>query len=226
MKPVPSKKRAARPALRLLLPLLLTGAAASSQAQDFAENSFRTWAPASVSYGKVISLPVSPPGPVQISNATSVMQRSHNGVSVTLRTTGLEPDTVYTLWMLVFNRPDQCVGIPMVSLCNPGAGDITRPGVEGSVLWTAGGISDSFGQIRLSGSVFADGSTPGLKLFGPGLEDPFRPEIHMVLKRHGPAVELATMGLLNTALTTPGGCVDACVDVQATSHLPTLHFRR
>ena len=192
--------------------------AAKSQAET--PLSIRSAAPGFVSYGQVLVLPIGPDGPVRIPNATSVMQRSRHGVSVSFRTTGLEPDTVYTLWMLVFNNPQFCEHPLAIVNCNPGAGDLAIPAVEGSVLWAAGGISDASGQIELASSVFNDGSTPGLKLSGPGLLDPFRPEVHLVLKRHGLAAELEATGELETALTTNRGCVVACRDVQAAAHLP------
>lgn len=206
----------ARPS-RLALALALSAVAAGSAATEFPNEA----ANARVSHGMVLSLPDLSP----VANAASVMQRNRHGVSFSFRTTGLEPDTVYTMWVLVFNNPQFCIGTADLG-CSPMVGDFAADTpIAASLVWGAGGISDGWGQIRLESTVFeGEGGWPGFKAFGPGLLDSSKAEIHLVLRRHGSAAELETAGLLETALTTPGGCVGApcgaAGDVQAAAHLP------
>lgn len=175
-----------------------------------------------VSHGQVISVP-DLPAFVPVANANSEMLRNRHGVSFSFRTSGLEPNTVYTLWALIFNNPQFCVGTETLT-CAPEIGDLT-PGtpVEASLVWGAGGISDDWGQLRLEGTLLeGDGGWPGFKAFGPGLNNSFKAEIHLVLRRHGSAVELSDLGVLQDALTTPAFCVGspcgAAGDVQAVVH--------
>lgn len=94
-----------------------------------------------ISHGQVISVPDLPEF-VPIANAASEMLRNRHGVSFSFRTTGLEPDTAYTLWALIFNNPQFCMGTETLT-CAPEMGDFAPDTpVEASLVWGAGGISD------------------------------------------------------------------------------------
>lgn len=201
----------------LLLSILITGglvggAAMAAGSVIDAENGF-------LSHGKVVALDgnFSP-----IANASSTMLRNRHGVTVSVDTTGLEPEAAHTIWFLVFNNPEFCTGSPGLD-CDPAAGDVVNPAVQASVLWGgAGRVSDAFGQISLDGTVF-EGAPPGLLLFGPGLIDSLKADIHVIVRSHGSAAALEGAGQLAAALTTPGGgCkpngVNDCADVQAVAH--------
>ncbi len=203
---------------KLALAIAISAAVAAPATAGHSRNGA---APASVSYGQVITLPIAESVPV--ANATSVMLRNRHGVTFSFRTTGLEPDTAYTLWVLVFNNPEFCIGSDTVK-CAPPAGDSAPDTpIEASLVWGAGGISDGWGQLRLEGKLLeGEGGWSGFKAFGPGLNNSFKAEIHLALRRHGSAEELHDLGLLEEALTTPGACVGspcgADKDVQGVVH--------
>jgi len=186
---------------------------------------------ASVSHGMVVLLD-DPPGPPPpdglptmvvgpVTNGASTMLRNRHGVTVSVNTSGLEPDAAHTIWFLVFNNPQFCVGDEVLA-CNPGVGDLQNPDVEGSVFWGGGRVTDAHGQLAIESTIFAGGETPGQHLFGPGLINSQTADIHVIVRSHGPAEALEAAGELEAALTTvAGGCgVNACADVQAVAHQP------
>src|SRR3546814_1509487 len=92
---------------------------------------------------------------------------------------------------MIFNNPQFCEGTETLT-CAPAMGDFAPDTpVEASLVWGAGGISDGWGQLHLEGTVLeGDGGWPGFKAFGPGLNNSFKAEIHLVLRRHGSADDL------------------------------------
>ncbi len=161
-----------------------------------------------------------------IANSSSVLIRNENGVAYTISTTGLMPGRPYTNWWVIFNNPEFCSVPGLCALSDlPNNGGDTR--VDASVLWATGRVVDASGQGNFSAHLAADGVAPGQLLFGPGLLDAFRAEIHIVVRAHGPASTNAAV--LQAQLTMfNGGCPNVpppgnlpCQDVQiAPQHLP------
>lgn len=162
-----------------------------------------------------------------IPHSSSTLIRTKNGVSASLSTSGLLPDSANTMWWLVFNNPEQCTGGEQGSglTCGP-PDDLQDPAVEASVFGGAGQVSDLYGRAPFSAHAFV-GEDNGLTLlFGPGIIDPFKAEIHLIVQDHGPAGPLADAGLLEEALRFPGvGCrpgepnQGACAgDIQGAAH--------
>jgi hypothetical protein len=127
-------------------------------------------------------------------------------VTATVTSAALEPHSAYSIWWVVFNRPQFCA-IPYEC----GSGDLGNPAVMSSVFWGGGLLADGDGygntQIELR-----RGRTER-ELFGPmrndGLQRLRSAEIHLVLRTHGPAgmagSVAAQIGTANEACP-PGGC--------------------
>jgi len=143
-----------------------------------------------------------------IPQSSSTLTRTANGVTATLTTSGLAPDTAHTMWWLVFNNPEACTGGEQGTelQCLP-PGDIGDPAVDASVFGGAGQVTDLYGRATFSAHAFT-GEDNGLTLSsGPGIVDPFKAEIHLIIQDHGPAGRLADAGMLEEALRYPGvGC--------------------
>lgn len=130
----------------------------------------------------------------------------NNVVTATLTSAALEAHTAYSIWWVVFNRPQHCA-----TPWQCGSGDLGNAAVKPSVFWAGGLISDGDGygntQIEL-----VKGTTER-ELFGPmkddGLEDIVNAELHLVLRTHGPVGVAGPVadqiGSANVACP-PGGC--------------------
>lgn len=137
------------------------------------------------------------PAPV----GSSTLVRNDNGVTATLRTTGLTPGHAVTLWAVVFNDPDGCVAGTPVSSCGPADAHAGRGGV--SPNHAAGQIVDEDGAASFGAHLRVDDTSRALA--GPGLTNPRGAEVILVVKTHGPKIP----GLVSDQLHTfAGGCAD------------------
>ncbi|MBK8023825.1 MAG: hypothetical protein IPK19_20925 [Chloroflexi bacterium] len=170
----------------------------------------------------------------EIAGSSSQLTRYPNGVTATLSTSDLEPGTVYTVWWVIFNSPENCTdGQCSLDDIFVFADDTTteRDDAGNRVLDMDNIAASNISVQHASGSVSADGSlavsaslgrgeVPGV-VFGPGLLDPYTAEVHLVVRTHGPAVADAYEAQLSTF---GGGCepMDAapCDDVQFVIHMP------
>ncbi len=153
-------------------------------------------------------------------DGTAMLVRTRTGVGFTLHSRELEPDTPYTTWWVAFNRPRKCI---IRYQC--GSEDLFNPDAEVSVFYASGAVSDSYGQVGMSGEVDYGELPEGFdQVPFPGLDHPIRrnAEIHLVLRTHGPASFDPDM--LEAQLTEfNGGCPpNECADVQASIHRSPL----
>lgn len=154
-----------------------------------------------------------------IANSSSVMTRYANGVAYTISTVGLVPGGAYTNWWVIFNNPQFCSPPGCSGKDFPQNGG--DPKVQASVLWATGRVADAGGQGNFSAQLAAGGvsAAPGQILFGPGLLNPSRAEIHIIVRSHGFA--LWGSDLVAQLTTVAGGCALAgCQDQQFVMHLP------
>ena len=130
-----------------------------------------------------------------IPDSRAQLVRNDNGVSVTLRTTGLIPGDAYSVWWIVFDNPD----FPTMALN------------------TTGGIAGGTGEATFAGHLSAGEIPPvdgkSIVRRGDGNFDTTRTaKIKVVIRHHGPAlpgVVPAQMSQLN------GGCPpNACGNIQ------------
>lgn len=183
--------------LAALLPLTLAGPATAAYGD-----------PAGRSSSPVITIP--PPSPSVV--GSSQLVRTGNGVSATLKTSGLEPGHVVTLWWIVANNPAECeAGLPGLSRCGP------RDHIEGrgnmSVLNAAGRIVGEDGTANYGAHLRVGDTSRALFDGEPGLTDSHTAEVILVVKTHGPKIPELTSEMLSTFA---GGCEDQ------TTPLPTV----
>lgn len=160
-----------------------------------------------------------PDGP-EVDGATILVRDFRNQVvRVDVTSAALDPDTAYSIWIAVFNSPDEC-GIP--GECT--LPDLGNPDVRASVFWGGGLISDANGYGDTTFTL-QPGKTKR-ELFGIdsdlGLQDIRNAEIHVVLRSHGPtgvAGSVASqIGTANEAC--PGGDPMNCFNAFASVHSP------
>jgi len=139
-----------------------------------------------------------PPEPV----GSSTLVRTDNGVSVALKTMGLAPGHVVTLWWVVFNDPDGCqAGIPGFSSCGRPDAMAGRGGV--SPNHAAGRIVDEDGTAEFGAHLRKGDDSRALA--GDGLVAPRGAEVILILKDHGPKIPHLVSDQLRTFA---GGCAD------------------
>jgi hypothetical protein len=133
---------------------------------------------------------------------TSMLVRTENGISASLRSTGMTPGQAVTMWFVIFNYPEFCATSP----CGPA--DIPNPDVKFDGLYAAGhviggtGLANFGGHLPVgdpSGSLFVEQGMPAV-----GLLNPLGAEVLLMLHVHGPA---GTGQLLKSQISSfLGGC--------------------
>ncbi len=145
-------------------------------------------------------------------NGSATIKRNKNGVTVNVKTTGLTPGNAYTMWVVAFNSPQDCLD----AIDGPGEDgcdgtDLGR--ANGDVMYGTGHVVGGNGKGNfsahlnegdVSGSVFPQPS--------PGLIDAQTAEIHIVVRDHGPKIP----GMVSEQIhSIDGGCdLNDCDDVQ------------
>jgi hypothetical protein len=150
-------------------------------------------------------------------DASSTLVRLKSSIRIALETSGLDPLSPYTLWAVIFNRPEYCLGQPC------GEGDLPispghDPRVEVSIVFAGGGVTDADGRGRFVGRVGeAHGRVIGDTLVGTGAFDTRRSEVHLVVRGHGYPAADEIFAALNSF---GGGCSpdNACEDQQFAVH--------
>jgi hypothetical protein len=149
-----------------------------------------------------------PPGNPVAGAAT--LLRSETGISYRIYTTGLTPGHAYTIWTVIFNRPENCT-----DGCNRPNLDDAR--VRGSVFFGGSTIAGENGTGNFSDSVEKGPLPAGLQVnmldvpagTANGLIDPMKADIHLVLRTHGPLVASQA----DVQLSTFEPC-EVCANVQ------------
>ena len=128
-----------------------------------------------------------------IDATSSTLARTKNGITVTLQTQELEAGDAYTLWWVIFNHPENCEHpIPGITSCGEGdvfAQPLGDTDVKVSVQYAGGNIVGGTGRADF-GAYLQEGVTPdapGQLVFGSGLIDSKKAEVHLVVRSHGKA---------------------------------------
>ena len=138
-------------------------------------------APASHGEGEVFTLKLNefPPPPVvddqPVEDATAKITRNSSGVTINIRTVGLDAHHAYTAWALVFNcgNTADCAFEPPVRL--------------------AGHIVGGSGNASFNGHLAAGG----------GFDDPMGAEFHIVIADHGHVNDVTLPGDIQTPVPPP-----------------------
>lgn len=160
-------------------------------------------------------------GPVvPVEGAESTLVRTDTGVTARVKTNSLPQGAAFTLWMVVFNEPENCEYGSEISQC--GDPDIANPDVVADVMYVAGNVIGNSGKASFaghrkigdnSGSIFFPLLPPGVQ--PPGLQNPRGAEIHMVVHSHGDMLPEYMPSMIQSF---GGGCMDPGAP------FPGLHF--
>ena len=153
------------------------------------------------------------PDGVGVVPGAGTMMRSKQGVDVRLATGGLDADSAYTVWWVVWNDPSICAGTPC------GLGDLGAPG--NSVFYAAGFVTGGDGTVNLTVSLDSGALPSGIDVLidGGGLKEGngFDAEIHMIVQSHGHHLEGMVSDQIGHFL---GACNPDCEDQIAIAFLP------
>lgn len=165
-----------------------------------------------------------------VPDASSMLVRTKEGITMKLHTSELNAHDAVTIWWVIFNKPENCTEGEFDLRC--GAGDLSNPETQPSVMFAAGSITNAKGNAIFGGHLSVGdtkGCPPGFPCSG-GLTDPMGADIHLVVRDHGPIVP----ELLHEQISTfGGGCSNAppgtgkpgpniCNDVQFSAHEAAL----
>ncbi len=165
-----------------------------------------------------------------IEGTEAALLRMDNGVSVTVDTVDLKAGDAVTMWWVVFNEPQKCsdgeCGENDVFnlddkedfvLNDDGSPPFNQAGIEAaqiSINYADGHVIDEGGAAKFGGQLPVGDTTRAD--IGPGLLDPMKAEIHIVLRSHQQAIP----GQVDEMIyTVNGGCAAEfpnlpCEDVQ------------
>jgi hypothetical protein len=163
------------------------------------------------------------------------LNSSANDVWVTVHASELDPNTVYTLWAVVFNNPGECTtapasptrcGLPDL-MATPNPADASAF-IVGGLLTGDDGVANVQAHIQSGplpegtavlwgvGGANDNGVVPGLRV-----ENGLLAEIHFVLRTHGSAI----VGRVAEQISTgDGGCPpNECANQQAVMFPPAMN---
>lgn len=149
------------------------------------------------------------------------IDRGTDSVDANIHLRGLNPGHAFTVWAVIWNSPENCVG---------GCGEDDL-GVDGNVVIFSGvgGVANGGGNLNGNTTI-----TSGVGPISGAVTNPSGAEIHFVVQDHGEASDDAATLLLQTT-TFEGGCgdgipptppnpaaspSDTCLDVQAAIFMP------
>ena len=142
------------------------------------------------------------------------MIRSRKAVDARLALSGLDANSAYTTWFVIWNDPSECATNPC------GLTDLEVPG--NTVFYATGFVTDNSGTANLSVHLRSGKLPDGLQVLIPGnlrKNNGFDAEIHMIVRTHGPILP----GLVGEQISMVGGAcnVAGCDDQIAIAFLPT-----
>jgi hypothetical protein len=116
--------------------------------------------------------------------SAATLVRSQHGVEMRVAATHLDPNSAYTVWWVVFNRPAGCLGP-----C--GSSSLAVPAARASVFYAAGFMTGDDGTGNVTAHM-EDGTLPiGLEVTADGTVvgmdrgNGFAAEIQLVVRAHG-----------------------------------------
>ena len=164
---------------------------------------------------------------------TSLLVRDADGVAALLRFTDLTPEEAVTMWLVIFNAPENCSD----NVCNED--DLANTDARVDIVYGDGKvIRDASKNASWRDSYYfayrQEGVTGGSivpVVFGApalGLEDARKAEVHLVLRTHGPVIPELEQEMISTFA---GGCEgfpealgkagpNTCTDIQFSVHQP------
>lgn len=118
------------------------------------------------------------PGPVE--GTSVVLERGEFGVAMAIKSSGLTPGDVVTVWWVAIQNPEACANIP----CTPQETMSANSETDSVVALAAGGVVSEDGTISLA-SFLPSGEVEG-NFFDTILHSPETAEYHLPIHNHGP----------------------------------------
>lgn len=160
----------------------------------------------------------------------STLHRNSTGITVNFKATDLQPGHAYTIWWVIWNKPENCGD--RFECTDADFANADNVMVE--VLYAGGHVVGNSGKGNFSARLNENDSDGTINpLFGlpeyGGLLDAEHAEVHVVLRSHGPMVP----GIVNEQIGSYGGGCDVdlglfseipdavgeCADIYASVHL-------
>ena len=166
-----------------------------------------------------------------VDGATATLIRMDHGLSATFDTIEMTPGDAVTMWWVIFDNPANCsdgaCGENDIFLIDnagefitnaDGSPPMNMAGIEAAVITAGradGHVIDADGAGKFHSQLAVGDNSRSL--FGPGLQDTTKAEIHLVLRSHGQAKAGSTDEMI---YSYNGGCEGdfpnpPCVEFQA-----------
>jgi hypothetical protein len=143
----------------------------------------------------------------------SALVRTEAGAYMSLHAFGLPAGNAVTAWFVIFNNPEKCATHPCT------VADLQNADAQPSLVNATGRVVGADGTADF-GSFRGVGDATGA-VIGSGLLNPFKAEIHLVVRSHGPAILDNPQTLLEQLSTFTGGCPpNTCGNLQVSIHTP------
>ena len=155
----------------------------------------------------------------------ATLTRTPKDISYKFYTSDLTPNEAHTIWVVIFNTPENCAGAPGPCF-DPS--DLGNPAVQASIVAGSGYIVGPSGIANFEGSLNKGTPPTDIQVNVPegtvnGLKYPLKAEIHLIVRRHG---EPKSDGGAVAQLTTYEDAVTCasegriCADVQVSVFQP------
>ena len=186
----------------VLLALGLAACDQSAPQDSYALGEGAAAARAASSTSPIVTFPA-----IEPHDGQSTLTRTPNGVNFRFATNGLNSGHAYTLWVVIWNAPQNCE-----DGCD--GFDLFTETALPDMLYGAGNVVGGSGQATFSGRIQvgdASGSVQApLGLAANGLMYPYDAEIHFIVKDHGPKLPAYMPDMIQTLA---GGCTDTGIPV-------------
>ena len=139
-----------------------------------------------------------------IEGSTAWLMTSDAGIAVSMSTSELEADHVYTLLVMIVNKPAACASQP----CTPNDVLSNPDGVQAEV--TRGDTVLTSAKTRSEFSVFVPAGDFAEGWYGNGLANPTGATVYLLINDHGVYIPEIGATMLNTYR---GGCADESLPV-------------
>jgi hypothetical protein len=161
--------------------------------------------------------------PAMKRGGAATLYRFRQRLEMRVATSGLDENSAYTVWWVVFNNPEACIGG-----CGPD--DLANPAVNAAVFYAAGFVTGGDGMgttedgtANVSAYVNAGALPEGVEVVpeatGDRLErgNGFAAEVHIVVRSHG----TVNRGHVHEQIGSfNGGCNPGCANQQAAIFMP------
>lgn len=137
-----------------------------------------------------------------VDGAKAWLVSSNEGIAGQFTTRELKPGHVYTMWVAIMNKPENCE-LKAADHCT--SADVIKRAdkVDSDVTYGDGVVIGSEGTATFR--TFVPAGKLGYSWLGNSLKDPTGAEIHFALHDHGPMMSDNLAGMLTTARA---GCTD------------------